>query len=1761
MKTESILIASAGRIQRRLVAAVSALAACSTFAATEQWQGVPGGSATTNWTDAANWTGATPINTYYNQVQFTGTGASANTSFAVNNVLDAATGVAQMPIWELDYTPVNGNYTTLINPGVTLTLGAGRGILFVGADALNTGSPAPAGAFETITITGPGAAMAVGGSVYVGQGSPTPGDAHNVTLDLSGLDSFSVGGSQIQVASGGFQRANGTLYLAKTNYLSLGNNFQISNQNFSNSLPCAVYLGRQNSITLGSGDLTVAGTGTTTNGAWMKFNPAFLSGSVPTATFNSSQNGGRISVFNICNANGGGLVAGYGACDFTGGNVSMLVDAMQVAQAGPAGVNAQGVLTLDAGTVDVNNATVGNQEVSSGGTGVGLVNLNSNSVAGLSATLKVNNTLTLAAVTGTLTPGTAGTINVNGGAVNAKYIVSGGGASAINLTAGALTLSGTAGTVAAPIGALSVTNSVLNLALMPASNSIVVASLATGGATNFINIISAPPLASYPVQIPLVKYAGSIGGSGYNLGLGTLPPLFAGHLVNNTANGSIDLVLTAGSGTLTWTGASSGDWDLATANWTAGGPAVYADGDFVQFLDGAVNSAVNLTTAVAPAGTVVSNTSPTYVFSGIGRLRGAGSLLKQGSGMLVLDNVGSNDFSGGVTINGGALQVGNNDAAGSLPVGNITDNAGLVYARSDSVTIGNNISGTGSVTQAGAGSTLTLSGANTFTGNVVVTNGSTLKAGSAGALGGGSGSVIVTSGSTLDINGQYGTKAVVVSGAGVDGNGAITDSGGAVYGYTSSLTLAGDTTLGMPTRWDLSSATVGTGGNPYNLTLTGTGYFQWNNVAVDPALANINLLAGTWGVVGTTTFGNPASTLTLASGATLTFYNPNVYLNKGVDFQSGATISVGGGNHVMNGAMTLEPGYCSFNIPSSTSLTVSNVLSGSGTIYLNGGSGTLTLGGNSPAYTGNVALYTGTVVANGALGGTITSQAGSTVAGGGSVAGLVDVSGALLPGAAGAAGTFSAQGGLTLESGASVTMDLAPTTGVGGGTNDLVSVTGDLTVNGNNISINPLTGTLANGTYTLFTYTGNLIGSFGTAATASQSRYGFTIDTSVPHQVRLIVTGVPNLLAWNNGANNGQWDVQTSPNWTNLTTHGQDQFYAADVVLLDDRILSAASPVSDLVIGSGVAVAPSAVTNNSSVNYSISGAGKITGAASIVKLGSSTLSISNANDFTGGFTIGAGTVKLNGLTAAAGAANGTLSISNGATLAVNLSGSYPAGDAGFGNKPIIVSGAGANGLGAIQFTGGSLYNDGATLGLGQNITLTGDTTFRGAGRFDWGYPGAGTTLSSGGSNYNLTVSIGSYSQWYNIGIDPNLGNIDLYTSANSQQTLRVQALGVSLGNPTNVLTLHSNILFNIQHGSTTAGDNGYAKVVHILPTAAWQFQPSGGAGDYRLNTSFVLENNAGLYFFNGNGGSGSGTVVSGTVLLNGVAHFQIGNSLVIFSNTISGPGGFYLDNYGGQPPLVFTATNTYQGITDIRAGMNLALAGNGSIAGSTNISLASGAVLDVSYRADQTLTLAAGQTLQGGGTVNGSLTAGAGSFVAPGGAGAIGALTVTNTVVLSGTTLMDLNKTAATRDQITCASITYGGTLSLTNLAGTLAAGDSFKLFNAASYGGSFASVTPAAPGAGLAWDLSQLNSGIIGVVAAGGPVVNVPQISGGNLILSGSGGPANGTYHVLTSTNVATPLASWTVLTNGVFDGGGNFLSTNAVGGAAQQFYIIKQP
>jgi fibronectin-binding autotransporter adhesin len=1749
----------------------------SARAGTEHWTGA---GTDLTWTNSGNWTGISPPQSYFNDVDFYDFGGTTNLAdFSVNNIMNGSSGVAQMPIYMLRMYPTNRNFTTMISSGEALYTGAGTGDLYVGGDSV-TSTRGVANLQETITFEGSGAMLAITGTLHIGQGltntvQTVPASTNYVTLNMSGLDYFVMmtnisGGTKIQgitisntasgtaatrfLLCGQIQHySQGAIYLAKTNIIVLGNDMEIGAMGvYSNSMPCPVYLGISNSVLVGNngaanGLVTVGSRGNTN--AFMVFNPAFLGGPTPpTASFASPAtiNGGRVTTFYVCRSDGG-VIPAYGYADYTGGNVSIMASTMQLGYAGTAGLNATGVLTFDNGIVNVNTVNVGNQSVSGGGAGVGTINVNTNSTYATNGTLVVNNVLTLGAVTGTLTAGTAGTLNLNGGALDANTVTNNGGVATVNMT-----------------------NANWSVAVLSSSvANMNVSAFNAAGATNIINITAITPFinSTYPARLPLVAATTVTGGA--TLGLGSLPASddpshpYAGYIDGTTTPGQVALVLTAGPApafNLVWSGTNAGggtnvlggpdsDWDIGTTkDWLANGVAeTYAQLDQVTFYDVPLTAQtnVNLTTALTPYSITVSNNASLYTFSGSGSIgsgesSGTPALAKQGAGTLILDNTSPNTFTGGVTITSGVLQIGTNDTGGNLPSNAaVVDNSVLAYDRTDNVTITNVISGSGAVL-VGGGGTLQLDAANSFTGNAIATNNSTLKGGIASAFGTTNGAVVITSGSTLDPDGVGIVKTVSVAGTGVGGEGAIINSGGAIYdtsgGLTPTLTLTGNATLSYPNRWDLGSsagATLSTGGQPYSLTLNSTaGYFEWRDVKADTNLANITIAAGTLGITGSSTLGNPADFLDIPAGTGLVFYNNdgfNVSINKQVVINDEGVLQNGGGSNTMNGGLVITNSggnlYCQFNI-GGTSLTVNSAISGNGVLWMQDSTSPLILNGNGSAFTGGVLVPGGSLTLNGSLDCGVTNSGGTTIDGIGSATGTLDVSGTIIPGTATTAGTLTV-GGLVLEGSSSPTFNLASVTTTGGGVNSFIQDNGILSINVANFLINPLAPLSAGSTYTLIacsSYTGAL----PTASTVSASVYTFSVSsvaTSSNTLIKLTVTGggQPSVKLWNNAQDNGEWDVQTSQNWSNLTTHvSPDYFYTFDSVIFDDSISTAQYPTASIDIASGQAVIPTVMTNNSTTNnYTISGAGKISGLASIVKLGTSTLTLATTNDFTGSVTIASGTL-LTGNNSSLGNGSGTVYVTNGGTLDLGYS---------LGSQLLVMSGAGVNGAGALVNSVGSAVfdNPGGLL----NLKLAGNATIGGANRIDFGqiYPGSGV-FSSGGSNYSLTVVGTNYREWDNVTFDANFGNINVETTNGG--AVGIKGL-TTLGNSANTLAVFSNAIVELYEDSGNTADN------------------------VTLNKKIMLY--GGSTFENG---GGTNVVLSPIAL--GVASgdnctLNIGGVSLTVSNAISGLGNLIKT---GSSPLVLPGTNTYTGGTYITGG-SLDLIGNGSISDSANIYLSASQVLDVSGRTDQTLTLASGQTLQGSGTLNGNLTALSGSTVAPGTNGT-GTLTVTNSVTLAGTTSFGVG--TGSNNLLKAVSINYGGTLSLSFVPGSLAAGNSFTLFNstASAYTGSFSSITPSTPGSGLAWGTSLLNtSGTLTVIPQPRPATFGPStLVGTNLTLTGSGGADNGTYRIYSSTNVirADPLSAWTLVGTNSFSPSGTFsfpigINTNQ----PAMFYMIVAP
>jgi autotransporter-associated beta strand protein len=188
-------------------------------------------------------------------------------------------------------------------------------------------------------------------------------------------------------------------------------------------------------------------------------------------------------------------------------------------------------------------------------------------------------------------------------------------------------------------------------------------------------------------------------------------------------------------------------------------------------------------------GGVIDVASADLTLSGVAT--GPGALTKSGAGTLILS--GANDYSGGTNISAGMLTV---DTGGSLGSGAVNNNAVLAFSGSDSKSVANTISGSGSVMQSGSGVT-TLSGANDYSGGSSVSAG-TLAAGSDSAFGSGA---VTLSGGALSASGGPRTIAnaiIVSSDASIVASDALLLSGSVQSDAILTVANSGVTTMSGP---------------------------------------------------------------------------------------------------------------------------------------------------------------------------------------------------------------------------------------------------------------------------------------------------------------------------------------------------------------------------------------------------------------------------------------------------------------------------------------------------------------------------------------------------------------------------------------------------------------------------------------------------------------------------------------------------------------------------------------------------------------------------------------------------------------------------------------------------------------------------------------------------------------------------------------------------------------------------------------------------
>jgi outer membrane autotransporter protein len=329
----------------------------------------------------------------------------------------------------------------------------------------------------------------------------------------------------------------------------------------------------------------------------------------------------------------------------------------------------------------------------------------------------------------------------------------------------------------------------------------------------------------------------------------------------------------------------------------------------------------------APAVLTVANNNTTFggiVEDGTARL----GLTKSGTATLIL--TGNNTYSGGTTISGGTLQLGNGGASGSI-VGNVVDNGVFAINRSNTYTFAGNISGAGAFHQLGAGTTI-LTGTNTYTGGTTIAAG-TLQIGNGGTIG----SIVgnVTDNGTLDFD----RSDLATFGGVISGTGALVQSGSGTLALTANDTYSGGTTIDPGDTLQIGNGGT-TGSITGNVTDNGSLAFDRSN-----SLTFNSVISGSGTVVqngfgtiilgGTNTYtgGTDINNGTLLVNNAQALGLGNVVVNGGVLGADPQPINVKG-NYTQNAGGTLELQIAGANPGQYDTLNVTRNASLGGTLQL-----------------------------------------------------------------------------------------------------------------------------------------------------------------------------------------------------------------------------------------------------------------------------------------------------------------------------------------------------------------------------------------------------------------------------------------------------------------------------------------------------------------------------------------------------------------------------------------------------------------------------------------------------------------------------------------------------------------------------------------------------------------------------------------------------------------------------------------------------------
>ncbi|EHE4727528.1 autotransporter outer membrane beta-barrel domain-containing protein, partial [Salmonella enterica] len=1005
-----------------------------------------------------------------------------------------------------------------------------------------------------------------------------------------------------------------------------------------------------------------------------------------------------------------------------------------------------------------------------------------------------------------------------------------------------------------------------------------------------------------------------------------------------------------------------------------------------------------------------------------------------------------------------------------LGSGDVTDNATLELNTGGD--FDNNIGGTGSVVKSGD-KTLTLSGANSYTGGTTISGG-TLVATNVEALGSGD----VTDNATLELN-TGGTFDNVISGSGQvvkSGDEMLTLSG--ANSYTGGTTISGGTlvasnvealgsgdvtdnaTLELNTGGDFDNAISGSGqvvkSGDDALTLSGNNSYTGGTLISDGTLVASNVEAlGSGDVTNDAVLelntGGDFDNAISGSGQVVKSGDKTLTLSGANSYTGGTTIS--GGTLVASNVEALGSGDITDNatLELNTGGDFDNAISGSGQVVKSGDE-TLTLSGTN-TYTGGTTISGGTLIAThvNALGtGAIDNRASLLLDASGqfAVTDLTTESGGNTE--IGAGSTLQATT-LTQKSDSTLTINLNSNTAdpvIHAASQVSLAGTLDITGVGDVLDSDPAS-TDDLDTFTLIASDKTIAGDFEKLTVAGMDADladfitvdGRIDDTGKQYELTTALTwyadrddavtdahGTFNLtnadgsFAVNTVLENvdATLDPDSATGWdgTSLIKQG-----AGTLILNAENTYTVGTTISGgtLVATNVDALGSGDVTDDATLELNTGGTfdNAISGSGQVVKSGDKMLTLSGTNSYSGGTLISGGTLVATNVDAL-----GSGDVTDDATLELNTGGTFDNAISGSGQ--VVKSGDDTLTLsGSNTYTGGTIISGGTLVASNVEALGTGDVTndavleLNTGGDFDNAISGSGQVVKSGDETLTLSGS--------------NTYTGGTLISGGTLVASNVEALGS--GDVTNDAVLELNT-----GGDFTNAISGSGQVVK--------------SGDETLTLSGANSYTGGTLISGGTLiASNVEALGTGDVTDNAVLELNTGGD---FDNAISGSGQV---EKSGDETLTLSGANSYTGGTLISSGTLVAndvnALGTGDVTDNAVLELNTGGTFDnaisgsgqVVKSGDETLTLSGSNTYTGGTTIND------GTLIATS-VDALGSGDVTDNAVLELNTGGDFDNAISGSGQVVKSgdeTLTLSGTNSYTD--GTLISGGTLVATNLEALG------------------------------------------------------------------------------------------------------------